>query len=94
MSVIKISKSHPLPIEEGQAIFKTLALSLRDEYSLKLEWVDDYSVIYTRSGVKVTVEMKERDIHISAKLGLVMKPLKLAIEHGIHDLLEEEFQAK
>ena len=87
MSQIHVSKKHHLGQKEARKTAEKLAKKLAKEYNAKYAWKGD-DLEFTSTGVNGQLHIKDDEVEIDMKLGLVMRPFKSRIEKGLRAELD------
>lgn len=87
MASIRIERNHSLTHAKARAAATSLAQGLRDRYQLEYAWDGD-DVRFRRPGLCGHMHVGEASITLDVKLGLLLSPLKPAIEREIHAQLD------
>ena len=90
MSYIDMHACHELSREEAQAAADRLAADLAQKFEIEYGWDGDH-IHFERPGVDGTITVRESEIRIKARLGLVLMFLKGRIEQEIVSYLSEHF---
>ena len=90
MSYIDMHAHHALSREDAQAAADRLAADLASKFEIEYAWDGDH-IHFERPGVDGTITVRESEIRIKARLGLVLMFLKGRIEDEIVSYLTEHF---
>ncbi len=90
MAVIDIHRSHGRSMKDAKAAVERVVKAIAKEYGISHQW-DGNALSFSRSGVAGTISVAKTDVHIHAKLGLMMGALKPVIEREIVRKLDDEF---
>lgn len=90
MSYIDMHACHALSREEAQAAADRLAADLAHKFDIDYGWDGDH-IHFDRPGVDGTITVRDGEIRIEARLGLVLMFLKGRIEDEIVCYLTEHF---
>ena len=90
MSHIDMHAMHELGREEAQSAADRLASDLSQKFDIDYAWDGDH-IHFERPGVDGTITVREREIRIKARLGLLLGFLKPRIEEEIESYLTEHF---
>jgi len=88
MASITVSKRHHLSQKKAKLVAEKLANDLEKRFSLAWRWDGDH-VHFERPGVTGSMHVGATDIRLDVKLGLLLTPLKPAIEREIHAQLDK-----
>ena len=88
MASISVSKRHQLSHKQAKLVAEKLADDLEQRFSLAWRWDGDH-VRFERPGVTGSMLVGASDIRLDVKLGLLLTPLKPAIEREIHAQLDK-----
>ena len=88
MATITVSKRHHLSHRKAKAVAEQLANDLEKRFALAWRWEGDH-VHFERPGVTGTMHVGTSAIKLDVKLGLLLTPLKPAIEREIHAQLDK-----
>lgn len=88
MSKISIGKTHRLTHEKAKSVAERLANDLERRFDLAWNWEGDH-VHFERPGLTGSMHVGKSRITLEVKLGLLLTPLKPAIEREIHAQLDK-----
>lgn len=88
MPVISIAKKHALPHKRAKDVAEQVAKDLQQRFELDYSWKGD-DVDFARPGVTGRMHVGKDAISLDVKLGLLLSPLKPAIEREIHAALDK-----
>jgi putative polyhydroxyalkanoate system protein len=88
MATITVSKRHSLSHKKAKAVAEHLANDLEKRFGLAWSWEGDH-VHFQRPGVAGSMHVGTSAIKLDVKLGLLLTPLKPAIEREIHVQLDK-----
>lgn len=83
MSTIKIVRPHTIDISQGKELLRSIAVRLSEQYSGSFQ-ENAEGVVFKAAGVTGEIVLSATDVCVTAKLGLLMRPLKSAIEQLFH----------
>jgi putative polyhydroxyalkanoate system protein len=92
MSTIDIRRKHALSLAAAKKQTNVMAEHLADEFSLESTWRGD-ELHFSRSGVQGVMKVTQDNVHVTAKLGLLVTLLKGQIEKRLHAHFDEAFDA-
>jgi putative polyhydroxyalkanoate system protein len=81
---------HSMPAEEAQKAADELAGDLAEKFEIHYGWEGDH-IHFERPGVNGQITVRENEIRIRARLGLMLIFLKPVIEEEITQYLENHF---
>jgi putative polyhydroxyalkanoate system protein len=81
---------HSMPAEEAQKAADELAGDLAQKFEINYGWEGDH-IHFERPGVNGQITVRENEIRIRARLGLMLIFLKPLIEEEITQYLENHF---
>jgi putative polyhydroxyalkanoate system protein len=90
MSQIDMLARHTMPMSEAQKAADELAGDLAQKFEIDYGWDGDH-IHFERSGVNGMITVRENEIRIKARLGLMLIFLKPVIEEEITQYLENHF---
>lgn len=90
MSYIDMCARHDMSREDAQAAADELARDLAQKFDIDYGWEGDH-IHFERSGVNGTITVRDRELRIRARLGLMLIFLKPQIESEITRYLREHF---
>ncbi len=90
MSHIDMLARHTMPEEEAQKAADELAGDLAQKFEINYGWEGDH-IHFERPGVNGQITVRENEIRIRARLGLMLIFLKPVIEEEITQYLENHF---
>jgi putative polyhydroxyalkanoate system protein len=93
MSTIDMHAEHDMNRDEAQAAADRLAEDLANKFDINYGWHGDH-IHFDRPGVDGTITVRESEIRIKARLGLVLMFLKGRIEDEIVSYLGEHFNCR
>ena len=88
MAKISIGKRHRLSHRKAKSVAERLANDLEQRFALAWNWDGD-DVHFERPGVSGSMHVGKSEIRLDVKLGLLLTPLKPAIEKEIHAQLDK-----
>lgn len=91
MSDIDVIRPHGRTVAEARQIVESLIGKMAKEYDLKHEWVGD-TLKFERSGLSGQMAISPSDVHVTAKLGLMLKPLRSTIEKQLVGVLDSKLK--
>lgn len=92
MSTIDIRRKHALSLTAAKKQADVMAAHLGEEFSLESTWQGD-ELHFTRPGVKGVMKVAKDEVHVTAKLGMLVALLKGQIEKRLHAHFDEAFPA-
>jgi putative polyhydroxyalkanoate system protein len=90
MSYIDMHARHSMSRDAAQAAADELASDLARKFDIEYGWEGDH-ILFERPGVNGTIMVRDREIRIEARLGLMLMFLKPQIEHEITRYLRDHF---
>ena len=90
MSNIDLHAQHRMSRKEAQAAADELARDLAGKFDIDYCWEGDH-IHFERTGVNGTITVRDGEIRIRARLGLMLMFLKPQIEHEVVRYLQEHF---
>ena len=88
MARISIAKSHHLSHRKAKSVAARLAQDLARRFELVSHWDGDH-VHFERPGISGSMHVGKSRITLDVTLGLLLTPLKPAIEKEIHAQLDK-----
>jgi len=88
MSRIDIRRPHQRSRQDVREAVDRLACSLGGQFGVCHRWDGD-TLAFERSGVRGRITVGDRDVHVSAELGLLMGAMKPLIEREIERYLDQ-----
>jgi len=89
MADIEVVRAHGRSVAEARQIVDGLIGKLAKEFDLKYAWDGD-TLKFERSGLSGQMAITAQDVKISAKLGMLLKPMKGRIEKEILGMLDRK----
>lgn len=89
MATIHITRYHQLDNQTVSMKVQALADKLADDLSAKYKWEKD-RLTFKRSGASGFILMRDGELKIEIKLGMLLIPLKSTIEKTVSNYLDEE----
>jgi len=90
MSYIDMHARHSMPREAAQSAADELAADLARTFDIDYGWQGD-RILFERPGVNGSITVREEEIRIEARLGLMLMFLKPQIEAEITRYLRDHF---
>ncbi len=90
MATIDIRHAHALPAAKARAAVEEVAEKLGRKFGLDYRWEGD-TLHFVRSGLDGRIDMLPRQLHVSARLGMLFSAMKGPIETEIRRFLDERF---
>jgi putative polyhydroxyalkanoate system protein len=90
MPDIDIRRPHRLSHAEAHALVDQVASRMREKFDIKSQWQND-TLAFERPGISGKIAVGSDEIHVSARLGMLLSPLKGMIEQEIRRKLDEHF---
>lgn len=88
MSDIDIRRGHSLTLPKAREAAEKVARQLKREFALQYRW-EGTSLHFTRAGVDGKLTVNASEVHLRAKLGLLLAFLKPQIERKVHEHLDD-----
>lgn len=92
MSDIIIQRQHGKTPAAARLAAEHMANELKDEFGLSYEW-DDNVLRFHRPGVSGDLELDDRNVTLTIRLGFFLSALKPSIEREVHKFFDENFAA-
>ncbi|RAP57820.1 polyhydroxyalkanoic acid system family protein [Oleiagrimonas sp. MCCC 1A03011] len=90
MPSIDIRRTHSLGLEQAHAAVDKVAQRMREKFGVDTRWDDD-TLRFSHMGVDGGIAVSAHDVHVQARLGMLVSALKPRIENEIHAKLDEYF---
>lgn len=90
MSNIDVCARHELSRDEAQSAADELARDLARKFHIDYNWEGDH-IHFERPGVNGSIRIDEAEIHIRARLGMMLAFLKPQIEREVTRYLQDHF---
>lgn len=87
MPSITITRPHSLDHAQAKDAADRLAQDLHKRFNVAYHWAGD-QVVFQRSGVSGTLDVRPAEITLELKLGLLLGALKPTIEREVHAQLD------
>ncbi len=88
MSTIEFTRAHNIELSKGKNLLLNIAQRLAKQYAGSYT-EHSSGVVFTAPGVKGTIELTCSTVVVHAKLGLLMRPFKSAIEQLFHQEIDQ-----
>lgn len=88
MSTIEFTRAHNVELSKGKNLLLNIAQRLAKQYAGSYT-ENAAGVIFSAPGVNGTIELTSNTVVVRAKLGLLMRPLKSAIEQLFHHEIDQ-----
>lgn len=92
MSTIEFTRTHNVEFSKGKNLLLTIAQRLAKQYAGTYT-EHPSGMVFSAPGVNGTIELTATTVVVRAKLGLLMRPLKSAIEQLFHQEIDHALQA-
>lgn len=92
MALIDIRHQHAMDTLAARAVVDDIANSLAQKFSTKHEWHGD-TLTFIRPGVDGSIVLDAGEVRVRARLGMLLAPMRPAIEREIQRLLMQRFTA-
>jgi len=92
MSTIKMKHQHELGTGKAKKAVEKVARKLQKELNADYHW-EGSTLQFKRSGASGHIDVKDDELDIEIKLGMLLSPLKGKIEQTIEDEIEEHLHA-
>lgn len=93
MSHIDITAYHDMSLEKAQEAADALARDLAEKFDIDYGWDGDF-IHFERTGVDGSIQINEQQIHIQARLGLLLTFMQGHIEDEIGGYLKSHFNCE
>lgn len=90
MSSIDIHHTHSLSPGDARQAVQEVAEKLSDRFGVACNWCGEH-LEFSTSGVDGKIALAPGQVHVTARLGLLMSAFKGAIESEIRRVLDERF---
>lgn len=90
MSIVDVHAFHKMNLGDAQQAADDLASELATKFDVDYGWDGDV-IHFERSGVAGTITVGESEIHVVARLGLLLMMLQGRIEEEIREYLQTHF---
>ncbi|MCQ8896348.1 polyhydroxyalkanoic acid system family protein [Limnobacter humi] len=90
MSDIHAHRTHNLSLDDAKKVAQKLVDQLEKEFQLESRWVGN-TLNFTRSGVKGTLDVTDKDVTLDISLGFMLKAFKSKIQSEIDKNLSSMF---
>ncbi len=88
MSVISITKSHQLGLEELTVRVNQVIGKLEQRLGVKAEWENATLLQFRRKGASGSVELSESQVEVTVRLGIMFRALKGMVAQELESELE------
>ncbi|QJR15175.1 polyhydroxyalkanoic acid system family protein [Usitatibacter palustris] len=93
MADIDVRRAHDLGLKAARAAADKMIEHLAKKFDLKGAW-NGNTLNFARSGVTGSLEVGDKDLHLSITLGFLLKAMRGSIERAVHGELDALFAAK
>ncbi|MBK8323245.1 MAG: polyhydroxyalkanoic acid system family protein [Betaproteobacteria bacterium] len=90
MADIDLKRVHGLGLPAARKAAEKMAEDLGRKFSLVGSWTGD-TLHFDRPGVAGTLAITDKDLHLSVKLGFLLKAMRGPIERAVHEELDSLF---
>lgn len=88
MASIDIERTHQLDAASARALVDKVARALEREFGMRSRWHGDVLEL-AGSGIDGAIALGAGSIHVTARLGLLLHPLRATIEQHIRRRLDQ-----
>jgi len=88
MATIDIRHRHALPAAKARAAVEEVAVKLGRKFGLDYRWEGD-TLHFVRPGVDGRIALAPGEVHVTAKLGMLLSAMKGTIQSELERLLAE-----
>jgi putative polyhydroxyalkanoate system protein len=89
---IDIRQKHALRPEEARALAENVAAKVNKSFPIEYHWEGE-SLYFTRRGISGRIDLKESEVRIQVKLGLLLRPMKQRVANEIREYLSDVLRA-
>ncbi|MDA3913104.1 polyhydroxyalkanoic acid system family protein [Oleiagrimonas sp.] len=93
MATIDIHRSHSLDIEQSRSVVDKVARRMVEKFGVNTHWDAD-TLQFRHAGIQGHICVGAHELHVHAKLGLMLSPLKARIEDEIRGKLDQYLGAR
>lgn len=86
---IAIHHPHRLPLSRARVVVDDVAARMREKFGLAGDWQGD-TLHFSRPGVSGWIALSAEAVDVRAELGLLLAPLRAAVEAEIRRKLDEQ----
>lgn len=90
MPSIELHRPHQLGLEEARTVVERVATRMQEKFGVQTRWDGD-TLRFARQGVDGGIRVEPGQVHVSARLGMLLTPLKGMIEDEVRRKLDEYF---
>ena len=90
MPSIDIRRTHPLGLDTARQAVDKVAQRMREKFGVDTRWEGD-TLRFSHMGIDGGIAVNDKEVHVQARLGMLMSALKPRIESEIHAKLDEYF---
>lgn len=90
MADIDLKREHGLGLPAARKAAQKMAEDLGRKFNLVGSWTGD-TLHFDRPGVAGTLALTDKDLHLSVKLGFLLKAMRGPIERAVHEELDSLF---
>ena len=92
MAMIKLKRRHTLGAKKARSTVEALAKKLKKDLDAEYHW-EGSTLQFKRSGATGHIAVKDQELEIEIKLGMLLSPLKGKIEKTIKDEIDQHLTA-
>lgn len=93
MADIDLKRVHNLGMKAARHAADEMAADLGKKFGLAGGWTGN-TLHFDRPGVTGTLVLTEKDLHLTVKLGFLLKMMRSSIERAVHEELDTLFAKK
>jgi putative polyhydroxyalkanoate system protein len=90
MAGIDIKHKHSLPLATARSAVEDVARKLAERFDFEYGWDGD-DMHFKRPGVDGRIAVGKEDLHVTARLGMLLSALQGTVEKEIRKVLDEKF---
>jgi len=90
MAGIDIQHKHSLPLAKARKGVEDVARKLAERFGFEYGWDGD-EMHFKRPGVDGKIAVGKDDLHVTARLGMLLSALQGTVEKEIRKVLDEKF---
>jgi putative polyhydroxyalkanoate system protein len=90
MAGIDIKHKHSLPLAKARSAVEDVARKLAERFDFEYDWDGD-DMHFKRPGVDGRIAVGKEDLHVTARLGMLLSALQGTVEKEIRKVLDEKF---
>ncbi len=92
MAMIKIKRKHSMGQKKACEKVETIAQKLQKDLDAEYHW-EGSALVFSRTGASGKITVRESDLDVEVKLGMLLSALKGKVEQTLNEELDKQLSA-